>query len=204
MKSYPSIPHVKGYHNQPCTAFYKYDGSNIRAEWSKKRGWYKFGTRTRLFDQTDEVFGGAIELFKNTYGSDLEKVFKDNKTFKGADQVMAFCEFFGPKSFAGQHDPADPKQLVLFDVNIHKKGLLDPRQFTETFGHLKVAEVVYQGILTEEFEQQVRSGQIPGLVEGVIAKGGTGHKIWMCKIKTDTYREKLKKQFADQWEKYWE
>lgn len=204
MKQFPSIPHVKGYHGQPCTAFYKYDGSNLRFEWSKKRGWYKFGTRTRLFDHTDPVFGSAIEIFKNTYGSDLEKVFKAEKLFQNADQVMVFCEFFGPKSFAGQHDPADPKELVLFDVNIHKKGFLDPTQFMDTFSHLKIAEMVYRGPLTEEFEQQVRSGVIPNLNEGVVCKGGSGHKLWMCKIKTDAYREKLKKQFADQWEKYWE
>jgi len=45
MKSYPSIPgkHTNGI---PLTVFDKLDGSNIRAEWSKKRGFYKFGTRT--------------------------------------------------------------------------------------------------------------------------------------------------------------
>jgi hypothetical protein len=43
-----------------------------------------------------------------------------------ADSCIAYAEFFGPHTFAGKHDPEflgvesnDPKELVLFDVNIH-------------------------------------------------------------------------------------
>ena len=46
MKQYPSISHdirsVQAY------AFDKLDGSNIRAEWHPKKGFWKFGSRTRL------------------------------------------------------------------------------------------------------------------------------------------------------------
>lgn len=45
MKQYPTINYWnKGYFGESCYAFEKLDGSNIRAEWSKKQGWHKFGT----------------------------------------------------------------------------------------------------------------------------------------------------------------
>lgn len=204
MKQYPSIPHITGFHGRPCTAFYKYDGSNLRFEWNRKSGWCKQGTRTRLFDHTDEVFGEAVELFHKTYANDLEKVFTTDKAIRSSRAAMVFCEFFGPNSFSGQHKPEDPKELVLFDVNIHKRGFMSPVDFMDSFGHLKIAELVYKGPLTKEFETQVREGIIPGLNEGVVCKGGEGHDRWMCKIKTNAYREKLQAVYADGWKQYWE
>ena len=72
MKQYPEI---SGSNKAPigaqCLAFVKYDGSNLRWEWSPKKGWYKFGTRTRLFDHTDEIFGEAIPLFQDTLGPEI-------------------------------------------------------------------------------------------------------------------------------------
>jgi peptidase E len=44
-----------------------------------------------------------------------------------------------------------------------------------------------------------------GVQEGVVCKGGTGGSdIWMVKIKTHSYMERLKKAFAERWEEYWE
>lgn len=155
LKQYPSIPHVQGFYGRPCYAFFKYDGSNLRFEWSKKSGWGKFGTRTRLFDHTDPTFGIAIDLFLNKYGSDLEQVFRTDKKIRNAKHVIVFAEFFGPRSFAGQHHPDDSKDLIMFDVNPHKVGLLGPKEFLDTFGHLKVAELVYQGNLNKEFVSDI-------------------------------------------------
>jgi hypothetical protein len=201
VKSYPSIPyHDRHTLNQPCHAFYKYDGSNLRFEWSKKAGWYKFGTRTRLFDHTDPDFGGAIDLFLNGLGDGVEKVFRDR--YKQSDRAIVFAEFFGPSSFSGQHVKEEPKDLVLFDVNLHKKGILGPAEFVKEFGHLRSAEVVYQGPFSEEFISEVWEDKLP-LVEGVIAKGGEGHSLWMRKVKTKSYKEKLITFFKGDWEKYW-
>ena len=41
---------------------------------------------------------------------------------------------FGKKSFAGQHEQDDPKDIVLFDVNPHKKGFISPKQFIDILG----------------------------------------------------------------------
>lgn len=204
MKQYPSIPHAEGYFGQFCSVFYKYDGSNLRFSWTKKKGWHKFGTRTQLFSESEPTFGPAIKIFNETYADELAKVFVDNKLFRNAQEIIAFCEFFGPNSFAGQHIPEDPKELMLFDVNVHKRGFLDPMDFAETFDHLKIAEMLYRGPLTREFERQVREGEIPNLKEGIVAKGGSGHKLWMCKIKTNAYKELLKQRFLSSWDKFWE
>lgn len=204
MKQYPSIPPAIHHIGQPCIAFYKYDGSNLRFEYSKKAGWYKFGTRERLFDKTDPVFGSAIDLFTNTYGQDIENIIKNDKQLRNVSSIICFAEFFGSRSFAGQHHNNDPKELVLFDVNIHKKGILGPSEFINYFGHLKIAKIIYQGNLTQGFINSVRNNEISDLNEGVIAKGGSGHNLWMCKIKTLAYKEKLKQVYTDKWQQYWE
>lgn len=58
MKEYPSIPAAAdllarpdAYLGQPFVAFDKLDGSNIRAEWDRKKGWLRFGSRRRLLER---------------------------------------------------------------------------------------------------------------------------------------------------------
>jgi len=206
MKDYPSIPKVlNDYLNLDCIAFYKYDGSQIRVEWTKKKGWHQFATRGRLFDKTDKNFGIAVDIFHQTHAETLTKAIKDN--YPKAEEAIVFMEFVGPHSFAGLHDSGvlnvennDPKKLVLFDVNIHKRGIISPKDFISKFNG---AEVVYQGKLTEDFIKKVREKQFP-IDEGVVCKGGEGHKIWMCKIKTWDYLKKIQKFFGSSYGQYWE
>ena len=203
MKSYWEIPGPSAAPKVRCHAFYKYDGSNLRFEWSKKRGWYKYATRRRLFDHTDEDFGGAIKVFQETYADDLAKVFTSKsftKTFRGIQQAIVFCEYFGPHSFAGMHQPEDKMELVLFDVVPHKKGFLLPRDFLKHFGHLKVPEVVYEGNFNRQLVMDVINGKYP-VDEGVVAKGivlgkkkSPQHGLWMAKIKTRSWMERLRKK----------
>lgn len=214
MKEYPSIDGPSKAPRQTCYVFHKYDGSSFRSEWSKKRGWYKFGLRRTMIDQNDPIFGRAVPIFLQKYGDDLEKIFKSDKVFRGVQSVIIFGEFFGEKSFAGMHFPDDQKwDVVLFDVNPHKKGILGPKRFLDTFGHLKIAELVTQCNMGEELIQQVRKEQInlesiydvkTTVPEGVICKGGDGcHDLWMCKIKTERYKAELRKRYEVDWIKYW-
>ena len=200
MKSYPSVPGPKkapkGAH---CLAFYKHDGSNLRMEWNKKRGWYKFGTRRRLFDQADKEYGPAIDLFMNIHGEPLAKMFIDHKNYKGIEQATVFCEYFGPSSFAGWHDFSEPFELRLFDVEIHKKGFVAPRQFVDDFSHLHVARVVYEGPFDDNFIVDVRENRF-NLGEGVVAKGILGnerHGLWLAKVKCKSWVEELKRRAAE-------
>ena len=213
MKDYPSIPKVlKDHIESDCIAFYKYDGSQIRVEWSKKKGWHKFATRGQLFDKSEKNFGCAVDIFNNTYAEALIKVIQDK--YPKTTEVLAFLEFVGPHSFAGLHDPGilkvesnDPKELILFDINIHKKGIVSPAEFIKNFSHLRSAEVLYQGKLTEDFIKDVREGKYPS-EEGVVCKGvlnpNNPHSQWRCKIKTWAYLKKIQKFFGNSYGSYWE
>ncbi len=212
MNHYPSIPHSSRAPRQSCYGFIKYDGSNLRFEYSHKQGWHKFGTRKLMFDASDVFFGPAIPLFLDKYASDLEAVFK-HKDFRGVRSFIVYAEYFGSKSFAGQHEPDDPKDIVLFDVNPHKKGILGPKLFLDYFGHLKIAECIYQGNLNEELIRNVKASNFDHLdfrsqypivnevPEGIVCKGGTGHGLWMAKIKAQAYLTELKARRPVDWER---
>lgn len=198
MKQYPLIEgSKKAPLNKPCIAFYKYDGSNLRWEWSSKKGWYKFGTRTRLFDYSDPIFSEAIPIFLNNLADEI--VIRCKELEKGLKSFIVYTEFFGPNSFAGLHTN-EPKELKLFDVNLYKRGIMKPRDFVKNFGDLSyAATVVYDGILNKKFIEDVRIGKYP-VNEGVVAKGND----FMVKIKTNAYLEKLKSTYRENWINYWE
>ena len=64
--------------------------------------------------------------------------------------------------------------------------------------------MVYEGKLTGKFIDDVRGGKYK-VDEGVVCKGGTGGEdVWMVKIKTMAYMDKLKRAIGDKWEDYWE
>src|SRR5580700_353575 len=113
MKDYPTIPaagHLlarsdAGYLGRPFVAFDKLDGSNIRAEWDRKKGWHLFGSRRRLLDGSRPLLGQAVGLILDGYGDGLAKVLVDDPAFQGTQEATAYFEFLGPHSFAGQHAP---------------------------------------------------------------------------------------------------
>ncbi len=190
MKSYPSIP-KQILRDVEIIAQAKADGSNIRAEWSRKKGFYKFGSKTQMLGADHPQLGESIELIMNTYSEDLSSVFSKQKI----ENAVCFFEFFGPNSFAGHHLP-EPHEVVLFDVNLHKVGILPPREFMKLVGHLKVPEILYQGKANHIFEESVRDSSLPGMpLEGVICKGAPvkrGGLPVMFKIKSRAWLDQLK------------
>jgi len=214
MLHYPKIPGSRHCPAGRCLAFEKYDGTNLHWDWDRDFGWHAFGTRRDQFnllpagiEQFSKAHGHlrqAPALFLATLADGLEKVFRENDTYRGFSGLKVFTEFLGPQSFAGLHRADDPKRLVLFDVWAEGFGLVGPRLFVGDFGHLPVARVVYEGKLTGKFADDVRTGKY-GVAEGVVCKGGSGGPdLWMVKIKTHAYLERLKQAFADRWEDYWE
>ncbi|RYF32364.1 MAG: hypothetical protein EOO38_31060, partial [Cytophagaceae bacterium] len=144
------------------------------------------------------------ELFNATLAAGIERVFRENANYTSFESFKVFTEFFGAHSFAGLHEDADPKELKLFDVWVEPFGMIGPRQLVADFGHLNTARVVYEGKITGQFVEDVRDGKY-NVQEGVVCKGGTGGSdVWMVKIKTRAYMERLKKTFAQEWENYWE
>ena len=205
MLQYPKIPGSKYAQRERCMAFDKCDGSNMRYEWSKKRGWHKFGSRNQMIDTSHPFLGESIPLFLKKYAKQLEEVFRTNKRYKDRDQYTVFCEFFGKESLAGMHKEKDPKDIVLFDIWKFKYGFIGPKDFVKDFGHLEIPKVVYEGVLTGKFADDVRNG-VYNVNEGVVCKGGSGGKkdVWMCKIKTYAYMKKLKEVYQDNWQQFWE
>jgi hypothetical protein len=192
VKDYPSIERSAGqdFREFDAYVFDKPDGSNLRWEWARKSGWYKQGTRSRLFDSTDEMFGGAIEVFRARLADPLEKIFRDERW----ERAIAFTEFWGPRSFAGLHEPGDAMRLTLFDVNPYKKGILGPALFLRTFGKSDLDVPAFLGVhrWTRGFVERVRRGELEGVTEeGVVGKAGEGHKLVMAKAKTQAWVDKV-------------
>ncbi len=162
MKTYPSIPHRLDT-DEPLTIFAKLDGSNIRAEW--KGGAWRLGSRRKVLSRgllAEEVPG----LFEATFAAPLRAIFQAS----GWSQATAYFEFHGPNSFAGKHED-EPHVLTLLDVAVHRKGLLLPGVFLQTFGHLPHAAVLHRGPLTPAIQAQIEDGTLPGMPpEGVVAK----------------------------------
>lgn len=209
--AYPKMPGSKNTPDARCIAFEKHDGTNLHWVWHRELGWYAYGTRRDRFDldergiaEFNEAHPGMTEapvVFRETWAELLEKVFREHQAYS-CDEIVVFAEFLGPNSFAGMHKADDPKELVLFDVQI-ETGIIGPQQFVDDFGHLPIAQVVYIGRLTGKFINDVRDGKY-AVAEGVVCKGGNVGDVWMVKVKTNAYMEKLKAAFAADWEQYWE
>ena len=146
MKEYPSIDRTIQYGTQ-AYAFNKIDGSNIRTEWSMKAGIYKFGSRHQLLGEDNPFLGEAIELVKNNFEDDFNRIFRKQRY----DRAMAFFEFHGDSSFAGYHQPDESHRVTLIDVKPYKSGILNPDEYLDLFGHLDHAELLYRGKISKEF-----------------------------------------------------
>ncbi len=204
MKSYNSIEYYGQYYDLPIYAMEKIDGSNVRIEFSQKRGFYKFGTRNTMIDSKSTPFGFAIDLFMDKYNKSLTEVFK-SKTYRNYLSFVAFVELVGTKSAYGQHDfENDTFDLKLFDISVYKKGLIPPKQFIDDFKDVGIVDVIYQGNLNKSFIQDVKDNKF-GLKEGVVCKGlipnKKEHNLYYCKIKTNEWLENLKNKFPEQFKK---
>lgn len=214
MLYYPKMPGSRGCPDGRCVAFEKLDGTNLHWDWDRAFGWHAFGTRRDSFELTpagEAAFAAqhahlsdAPAVFATTLAEPLAAVLDSHPEYRRFDAVRAFTEYLGPNSFAGLHKADNPKRLVLFDVSAEGYGFVGPEAFVEHFGHLPTPRVVYRGRLTGGFLEAVRAGKY-GVAEGVVCKGGRcGADVWMVKVKTDAYRERLRRAFADRWEEYWE
>lgn len=194
MKQYPSIAHYDdSILGTPLIAFDKLDGSNLRFEWSKKKGWNKFGTRRTMLDKKDPLYHG-VDLFISKYSDKLVEIFKEDKDFRGIREVIVFCEYFGPNSFAGRHDFVD-MDVVLLDVNPMTKGFIPVREFIRKFQHLGIPEIYFDGMLTNEKVDEIRKSD---LKEGVVCKWMNNRHVQSCKIKTDKWLSLLKERYGQE------
>lgn len=194
MLQYPSVP--KNIVSTPVYAFDKLDGSNIRVEWSRKAGFCKFGSRTRLLDPNEKPLGEAVELFHRDFADPLEMVCKELRT----ERVTFFLEFYGDSSFAGLHDEDEEHRLSLFDVSLYKRGFMLPKEFLKTFeGVVPTPELLYHGNPNADFIEEVKTGVLEGMTfEGVVCKAQElrkGRPVTF-KVKNQAWLQALKDRCA--------
>jgi len=205
MKQYPSMD-FKINSKVEIYAYNKLDGSNIRAEWSAKRGFYKFGTRKRLIDVTDHHLGKSVALIQRDMSKQLHKIFKRQKLQR---EVVCFFEFWGQHSFAGQHRKDDDHKVTLFDISIHKKGFITPKEFEKFFrGKVEIPDLLYRGRANKSFIESVHKSELEGMTfEGVVCKAPnprgkkTGQRVCF-KIKSQIWLNKLKDYCGDDCKKF--
>lgn len=193
MKQYPSIDGVPRY--GPCYVFPKYDGSNIRAEWTKKRGFDKFGSRKVLIGP-DSMFAEAISLIEAQ-----EDAFASVCSRQRWDRVTCFFEFYGRESFAGLHVDGDPKVTTLIDVDVYRRGQIDPRDFIDIFGAFAYSAPCIATSFHKESQQGVRDGVFEGQTfEGVVCKVPSKRKWtppYMYKMKSAAWIERVKARYGE-------
>lgn len=204
MKEYPSI-NKQINKNVKIWSFIKNDGSMIRVQYNHKKGFYKFGSRTQLISESDKPLGEAISLFNNKYNENLSKIFRDK--YNKIESVMIFAEFLGKNSFAGNHDPTDKHDVILFDIAPYKMGILPPVEYLKIVGNLDICPLLYEGFADNQFYKQVKDAELPGLdkcinttPEGVVCKGKPDNNTKMpvmFKIKTNAWLNKLKEYCGD-------
>jgi len=207
MKDYNSIPHWnKGIWGEHIYAFNKIDGSQIRVEWTKKNSWHKFGSKYVLLHPDQKPLYNAIELFVNKYAEKLERIITDDKDLRKSLKYTAFLEFFGEKSFGGQHEENDKFDIVLFDICQYQKGIMKPNDFIKKFDSVEIPDVVHIGNYNKEFVDKIKYNALEDypLKEGVVCKGIRETKrknidqIWMCKIKTYEWLNKVKEKLGQE------
>ncbi len=190
MKSYPSID--TKIHPKEIIMFDKLDGSNIRAEWSKKKGFYKFGSRTHLIDNSHAMLGEAVDLI-NEKQETLTSIFNECKW----ERVVSFFEFYGENSFAGSHE-REAHKVTLLDVNVYKRGIISPQEFIKLFADVDIPNVLHNGILTDNMIASIRDGSLSGMTfEGVVCKYNKHKNVQMFKIKNKQWIDKLKDNCAE-------
>ena len=190
MKTYPSIPKkFKGKKTaRRVHVFDKLDGSNLRFEWCHKRGWHRWGARRKVIDESHVILGSAMQLFETNFADHIEKRAVD----EGWQCLVAFAEFHGSNSLAGQHFASDRKELSLFDVAPARRGLLGPERFLERFGDLAIAPYLGEFDWDDEFVAKIRRNELAGVsFEGVIGKAGCGHSLVMAKAKTQAWVDRI-------------
>jgi hypothetical protein len=195
VKDYPSIPHLaaSGLLGSSFHTFAKVDGSNLRAQWNPKRGFYKFGTRTQLLSPEDSVFGPALPLFQDTLASALDAIARAQRW----TDLVVFLEFAGPRSFAGSHLPDDPKSLYLLDAAANQQGILGPARFLELFGALPHPDYLGYRVWDRAFVSDVARGSLPGMsFEGVVGKAGERHQLRFVKTKSQAWIDAVRARYS--------
>lgn len=198
MKQYPSIDKIPV--SGQVYAFDKKDGSQVRAEWNRKNGFFRWGRRHGLLDDSTPILLQAPEIFQASgAGTVLDRAFRKERI----EACTVFAEFWGSLSFAGNHDLEDAHFVSVFDVFVERKGQVPPRDFIRLTADLDGvphgrAQLLHYGNANSEFLASVRDGTLPGMTfEGVVCKSPGRHGVDMFKVKSQAWLSRLKEKCKD-------
>ena len=218
--AYPKIPDTLDCPLKQCVAFEKLDGTNIHYVY-QGLVFTDFGTRRDRFS-TNEA---GVKSFNQAH-PELSSLYNDSKDFiqnleiflleqdkYHGKETIFFFEYCGPNSFAGQHQPKEHKKLHLIDAQIDGK-MVPPEELIEDFKEFfndpewggyadRFPKVLFKGKFSGQLFVDVRKNKF-NVKEGVVVKGVVGDQVYMAKIKTEAYLERLKNEFSDNWKEYWE
>lgn len=214
---YPKIHDTTNCPLRKCVAFEKYDGTNLHWVWNQEKGWTGFGTRRDRFELNPD---GIVEFHQAHPGlEDCVDIFNQSikvldryllsAKYKPSKEIIVFTEYFGAKSFAGQHEKDDPKKLVAIDC-LTDFGWLNPSQFGGDFSfHLpkeNFPNIIYGGNYSGRLVEDIRNGKYSVNEGAIIRSNDFDPKLvdYRAKVKTNAYMEKLKNNFKDKWKDYWE
>ena len=220
MKHYNSIPRIQDdgtLKGEEIWAFNKLDGQNFCVKYSvKNKQFGPFGRRKRTVDETDEQFGDTVKYFKNSeIPNELTRLVKEHsgkgKLFNGVQEITFFFEWYGENSFAGFHQEGDDMHLALIDVDIKKKGYIEPKEYYNIFGEnaiIEIPELIYKGKLNDEFINSIKNNdwtkdgcQYPTVKEGVVCRRSTlmkGQRMPKVKFKTTWWLNELHKKYDEE------
>lgn len=200
MLHYPKIPSSQHCQLGPCVVFDKLDGTNLHWDWDRDFGWHAFGTRRDSYNLLEAGIAEFEKDHPNLVGA--ARLFQPIDLPAGTQQAVLFTEYLGDRSFAGSHHPEDPKRLVFFDAILDGR-MLGPEEFLRHFGHLEIPRILYRGKFKGQLLEDIYQGKFD-VPEGVVVKGGSGQQLWMAKVKTRAYEERLKARYGPNWQDYWE
>lgn len=199
MKTYPSIS-AQVEMSRTYWVFDKLDGSNIRAEWSKKRGFYKFGSRTQLLVPDQAMLWPAVDRIHVLSENGLDAALRKLRV----ERVMCFFEWFGPRSFAGRHfDETQDMRLALLDLAPHKAGFMAPADVCSLADKARVPmpALLHVGRVDQDLLDKVRLGALPGMsFEGVVGKAAPDRKrgpLLAFKYKSQAWLDRLRRECGD-------
>jgi hypothetical protein len=176
--------------------FDKLDGSNVRCEVDKKGKILQYGKRHGLLDDQTPYLIEAKDLIDTKYGPCFKDIMSKNKW----EFATFYFEFCGKSSYCGRHFD-EPHDVVLFDIDVYKKGVLPPNIFLEVTKGLDTAALLTVATLDLDLQAKVFNDQLPGITfEGVICKGPIDRKTkkpFMVKLKTKKWYDMLKEKFSE-------
>lgn len=209
MEEYPTIPKRPHGSASKFWVFDKIDGSNIRAGWSFKNGFNKFGSRKRLLGTDQGILAKAEYLIKLNEDA-FNAVFLNRKL--GIRKATCFFEFYGPHSFAGTHQPDDEHIVSLLDIFVEEAkvlppGMLEVRTYLDVvsnqlpkFGFGNFPNLLCIGDINETLYDEVLNGTLNGMTfEGVVCKSSRSKSSLyptMFKIKNKEWVKQVKKTIS--------